>query len=73
MAAAPGLVTVVPGIRPAGVSSDDQARAAGPGAAVRAGADILVIGRAVTGARDPEKAAAAVSDEVAAAAADVRG
>jgi orotidine-5'-phosphate decarboxylase len=71
--AAPGLVTVVPGIRPSGVPSHDQARAAGPGAAVRAGADILVVGRAVSGAEDPEKVAAAVSDEVAAAAAAVRG
>ncbi len=71
--AAPGLVTVVPGIRPSGVPSHDQARAAGPGAAIRAGADILVIGRAVSGAEDPEKVAAAVSDEVAAAAATVRG
>jgi orotidine-5'-phosphate decarboxylase len=64
--AAPGLITVVPGIRPAGVASDDQARASGPGAAIEAGADILVIGRAVTGARDPEAVAAAVADEVAA-------
>jgi orotidine-5'-phosphate decarboxylase len=67
--AAPGLLTVVPGIRPAGVASDDQARAATPGAAIRAGADILVIGRAVTGAEDPESAAAAIAEEVAAAAA----
>jgi len=67
--AAPGLLTVVPGIRPAGVASDDQARAATPGAAIRAGADILVIGRAVTGAEDPESAAVAIAEEVAAAAA----
>jgi orotidine-5'-phosphate decarboxylase len=64
--AAPGLVTVVPGIRPAGVATDDQARAADPATAIRAGADILVIGRAVTGAPDPEAVAAAVADEVAA-------
>jgi orotidine-5'-phosphate decarboxylase len=66
--AAPGLITVVPGIRPSGVAADDQARAADPATAIRAGADILVIGRAVTGARDPEAAAAAVADEVAASA-----
>jgi orotidine-5'-phosphate decarboxylase len=64
-AAAPGLITVVPGIRPAGVGADDQARAADPASAVRAGADILVIGRAVTGAEDPEAVAAAVAHEVA--------
>jgi orotidine-5'-phosphate decarboxylase len=66
--AAPGLISVVPGIRPSGVAADDQARAADPATAIRAGADILVIGRAVTGARDPEAAAAAVADEVAASA-----
>jgi orotidine-5'-phosphate decarboxylase len=71
--AAPGLITVVPGIRPAGVGSDDQARAADPGSAIRAGADILVIGRAVTGAPDPEGAAAAVADEVAASVGSLRG
>jgi orotidine-5'-phosphate decarboxylase len=64
-AAAPGLITVVPGIRPSGVSSHDQARAADPATAIRAGADILVIGRAVTAAEDPEGTAAAVADEVA--------
>jgi len=71
--AAPGLITVVPGIRPAGVASDDQARAATPGAAIEAGADILVIGRAVTGAEDPEAVAAAVADEVAASVGARRG
>jgi orotidine-5'-phosphate decarboxylase len=71
--AAPGLITVVPGIRPAGVAGDDQARAATPGAAIEAGADILVIGRAVTGAEDPEAVAAAVADEVAASAGARRG
>ena len=45
---------------------DDQARAASPGGGHRAGADILVIGRAVTAAEDPEAVAAAVADEVAA-------
>jgi orotidine-5'-phosphate decarboxylase len=71
--AAPGLITVVPGIRPAGVGSDDQARAAEPGTAIAAGADILVIGRAVTAAEDPEAAAAAVAGEVAASIAGGRG
>ncbi len=62
--AAPGLLAVVPGIRPSGVSTDEQARAATPAAAIAAGADILVIGRAVTGAEDPEAMAAAVASEV---------
>jgi orotidine-5'-phosphate decarboxylase len=55
---APGVLTVVPGIRPAGVDADDQARPATPSSAVAAGADLLVIGRAVTGAEDPAAAAA---------------
>ncbi|HVE46399.1 MAG TPA: orotidine-5'-phosphate decarboxylase [Acidimicrobiales bacterium] len=55
---APRLVTVVPGIRPAGAGRDDQARAATPQAALAAGADLLVIGRAVTAAADRAKAAA---------------
>ncbi|MHB8594674.1 MAG: orotidine-5'-phosphate decarboxylase, partial [Acidimicrobiales bacterium] len=41
---APGLVKVVPGIRLADASPDDQARASTPAAAVAAGADVLVIG-----------------------------
>ncbi|HXQ90743.1 MAG TPA: orotidine-5'-phosphate decarboxylase [Acidimicrobiales bacterium] len=71
--AAPGLVTVVPGIRPAGTSSDDQARASTPAGAIAAGADILVIGRAVTAAGDPEAMAAAVLDEVVSSMAAPRG
>jgi orotidine-5'-phosphate decarboxylase len=63
--AAPGLVTVVPGIRPSSTARDDQARAATPSAALAAGADILVIGRAVTAAEDPERVAAALVEEVA--------
>ncbi len=70
---APGLLTVVPGIRPSGTSSDDQARAATPRAAIAAGADILVIGRAVTAAEDPESMATAVADEVASSIAAPRG
>jgi orotidine-5'-phosphate decarboxylase len=62
---APRMETVVPGIRPAGSASHDQARAALPGAAIRAGADVLVIGRPVTQADDPVAAAAAIAEEVA--------
>lgn len=66
-ARSPELFTVVPGIRPAGVGADDQARPATPGAAISAGAGLLVIGRAVTAAADPRAAAAAIAAEVAAA------
>jgi orotidine-5'-phosphate decarboxylase len=51
------FLTVVPGIRPAGVDAQDQKRIATPKAAVEAGADVLVIGRAITGAADPVQAA----------------
>ena len=51
------FLTVVPGIRPADAASHDQKRVATPKAAVAAGADILVIGRAITGAADPAQAA----------------
>ena len=44
---------VTPGIRPAGTALDDQARAATPPEALRAGSDYLVIGRPVTAAADP--------------------
>jgi orotidine-5'-phosphate decarboxylase len=65
--AAPGLLTVVPGIRLAGQGSDDQSRAATPGQALAAGADMLVVGRAVTMAEDPEAAAREILGSVAAA------
>lgn len=51
------FLTVVPGIRPAEAAVQDQKRVATPAAALEAGADILVIGRAITGAADPAKAA----------------
>ncbi len=51
------FLTVVPGIRPADAAAHDQKRVATPQAAIDAGADILVIGRAITGAADPAQAA----------------
>jgi orotidine-5'-phosphate decarboxylase len=51
------FLTVVPGIRPADAATQDQKRVATPEAAIAAGADILVIGRAITGAHDPALAA----------------
>jgi orotidine-5'-phosphate decarboxylase len=57
-------VIVTPGIRPAGGAADDQARVATPAAAVRAGADYLVVGRPITGAPDPAAAAAAILAEM---------
>ncbi len=59
-----GFVLVVPGIRPAGSGRDDQRRVATPADAVVAGADYLVVGRAITRAEHPTAALAAVLDEV---------
>lgn len=57
---APRLLAVVPGVRPAGSPTHDQARAATPQEAVEAGADLLVVGRAVTAADDRAAAAEAL-------------
>jgi orotidine-5'-phosphate decarboxylase len=64
---APRLIAVVPGIRLAGSETHDQARSSTPEAALTAGADLLVVGRTVTGAADRAAAAAAVAGAVAAA------
>lgn len=47
---------VTPGIRPAGTAKHDQKRAATPSEALSAGADFLVIGRAITSTADPRAA-----------------
>jgi orotidine-5'-phosphate decarboxylase len=51
------FLLVVPGIRPAGSDPGDQKRVMGPLEARRVGASILVIGRPITTAQDPAKAA----------------
>ena len=58
---APRLRRVVPGIRPVGSPTHDQARAATPQEAIANGADLLVIGRAVTEAEDPFAMAASIA------------
>ena len=54
---APGLLAVVPGIRPEGSAPDDQARMMTPAMARAAGAGLLVIGRPITRASIPEEVA----------------
>ena len=55
---------VTPGVRPAGGSKDDQARVATPAEAIAAGATHIVVGRPITGAKDPVAAARAILDEI---------
>jgi orotidine-5'-phosphate decarboxylase len=57
----PDIMLITPGIRLAGATSDDQARIATPEEALKAGADLLVIGRPITRASDPGAAAAAIA------------
>jgi orotidine-5'-phosphate decarboxylase len=62
---APMLLTVVPGIRPAGGEVGDQKRVMTPGVAIAAGASYLVIGRPILAAADPVAAADAIAAEIA--------
>jgi len=56
-----GITLITPGVRLAGADAHDQARVATPEQALQAGADLLVIGRPITGAADPGAAAAAIA------------
>jgi orotidine-5'-phosphate decarboxylase len=59
------FVLVVPGIRPAGSSTDDQKRVMTPGQAAEQGADFIVVGRPIRCADDPAAAARAIVAELA--------
>ncbi|OHC73793.1 MAG: orotidine 5'-phosphate decarboxylase [Rhodospirillales bacterium RIFCSPLOWO2_12_FULL_58_28] len=63
----PDFKLVVPGVRPVWASADDQKRIMTPAEAVNAGADYLVVGRPITGAVDPVKAAEKIAAELASA------
>ena len=63
-ACGPDFLVVTPGIRPGGSKADDQARAATPAAAMRAGASYVVVGRPIAEAADPGAAAAALVKEM---------
>jgi orotidine-5'-phosphate decarboxylase len=60
----PGSVLVTPGIRPAGSAVGDQSRIATPAEAIARGASMLVVGRPITQAADPARAAAAILEEI---------
>jgi orotidine-5'-phosphate decarboxylase len=60
----PEMVIVTPGVRPAGHDTADQKRVATPEAAIRGGADYLVVGRPITAAVDPVGTARAIIGEI---------
>jgi len=65
-----GFLIVTPGIRPGEAGADDQRRTATPAAAIRAGADYIVVGRPILGAANPIEAAMKVAEEIQAALSD---
>lgn len=62
----PDFKLVVPGIRPEKSAVGDQKRVMTPSQALALGADVLVIGRPITGAGDPRAAADEISRSLAA-------
>ena len=60
----PDVTLITPGVRPAGADVQDQVRVATPQQALADGADLLVIGRPITGATDPGAAAAALAAQL---------
>ena len=61
------LLVVTPGIRPDGYPEDDQKRKTTPREAILAGADYLVLGRPITEAVNPKRAAEEILSEMQAA------
>jgi orotidine-5'-phosphate decarboxylase len=59
-----GPLLVVPGIRPDAGPSGDQQRTSGAQSTIRAGADLVVVGRPITQAPDPGAAVQAVLDQL---------
>jgi orotidine-5'-phosphate decarboxylase len=58
------LLVVTPGIRPDGYPEDDQKRRTTPEQAILAGADYLVLGRPITDATNPRRAAEGILAEM---------
>lgn len=59
-----GKLIVTPGVRPAGAATGDQKRIATPAAAIRDGADHIVVGRPIWASADPAAAARAIIAEL---------
>jgi orotidine-5'-phosphate decarboxylase len=64
-ACGPKFLIVVPGVRPASADLNDQARVTTPTQAIQGGASYLVVGRPITGAKDPRAAALKIAEEIA--------
>jgi orotidine-5'-phosphate decarboxylase len=60
----PDVVLITPGVRPTGTDAHDQARVATPQQALADGANLLVVGRPITGAEDPGVAASQLRDSL---------
>ncbi len=60
----PDAFLVTPGIRPAGSDVGDQKRVMTPLDAIKAGADLLVVGRPIRDANNPTEAAAEIARQV---------
>lgn len=58
------FLVVTPGVRPAFASMDDQKRVMTPAEAVKAGADYIVVGRPISKADDPVRAADLIASEI---------
>ena len=58
------FLVVTPGVRPKGTDAGDQKRIATPSSALTSGATHLVIGRPITQASDPRKAALDIAAEM---------
>lgn len=56
------FITVTPGIRPLDTENSDQKRVVTPEKARELGSDYIVVGRPITGAKDPEQAYKAIKN-----------
>jgi len=59
-----GIILITPGVRPAGSAPGDQKRVMTPVEALDCGADLLVIGRPITGSPNLKQAADAIAREI---------
>jgi orotidine-5'-phosphate decarboxylase len=60
----PGITLITPGVRPAGGAVGDQSRVATPEQSLADGADLVVVGRPLTGADDVAAAAAGLAESL---------